>query len=378
MFKSRKGQGWTVDYTISFLLFILATTITVKIFTNTFTGNEFEEVKREAQTISEHLLSKGNPEYWDSSDVVRIGLAESKNRLNPVKIDNFLELNYSSTRNNLGIRHDYAFYFRNRNDTVIGMKDQCVLGSPSVSETKTLESELLPTAYYFKQDSFMSGEMTSLKADFYDGTQEEETNSFYRNLSQYRFVMMENPEISSSGAYTRDEKRKRLERYVRKGGILFLSQNVSLNMTGVGFKNASEYNGNVVEEQDDHLELTNGYNLTDNDQTDRSYTVEDLSADNFTALGEYGSGDAWIARWESGLGRGYYFATIDADYSDDGNDPVDMNTKAGEGAESVVNVTMANCTDIGVDELDSDNIARVERLAIHDSELVKMVVVAWN
>ncbi len=284
-------------------------------------------------------------------------------------------MDYSETRNLLGVREDYAFYFKDQNDSLIGMGEQCVLGSNEISENKNLIKELLPAAYYHNDEDLMSGWMNQLNADTYSADVDSEVNNFFSNLNDYRFVLMENPKLKE-GSLTTAQKKEKLNNYIKNGGILFLTQNVSINVTGVGFTNISDTTAEVVNDEDEYLELANGTSIEDDDTTDASFTVKNIDTNSYTELARYTTADeAFIARWKKGIGKGYYFGTVDATYKEGGSD-INFEDKIGGGAENAVNVTKANCTSKG--DIDSDNVAKTERLAIHDSEIVKMVVLSWT
>lgn len=371
--RSRKAQGWTIDYVVSFLIFTIALILAVKVLTNTFQNTDFDDIVRDSITISEHLLTEGYPSDWNENDVIRIGLTSSKNRLDQGKVNNYLKLNYNVTKTRFGINRDYIFYFENNNNTIIGMGEECALGSDEVLETKVTYKEMRPSAYYYKDESLMAGWMTLIGATYYDGNNDNDVDDFYTNLGNYEFVMMENPELSNGGTISNSAKKSAIQNFVNSGGYLFLSEDVSLNFTGVEFAESIEFNGQVVNDEDEYLILTLGSNLVDNDLLDQSFKVNDISSSSFTVIANYTTDGAWIARWNYGMGTVYYFATINAM-----NGVTNFRDKVGPAARDYVNATKVNCTSINVNGISTENLARTERLVVYDSEIHKMVVVTWS
>ncbi|MFC1648092.1 hypothetical protein ACFL1B_01400 [Nanoarchaeota archaeon] len=374
IYKSRKGQGWVLDFVGSILIFIIAITLAVKIITSVYVS-EFDDVRQSSIMVSEHLLNQGYPYEWNPDNVIRVGLTTSKNRLNKAKLENFKRLNYNVTKRSFGTRYDYTFYFENKNGDYIGMGTECAIGSKSISENKSYYQDIQKSAYYYKDESQMNAWMTSFGADFYDGDVDSDADTFYNNLSSYALVVMENPIITEGGSLLDIQKKTKLEEYVSNGGLLFLSENVSMNITGVGFQITAQHDGEVTEDEDQYLELTMARRMEDNDLSDASWAVVDISSTAYAELAEYDStAEHMIARWWHGSGQVYYFNTFNQVYKAVIDLP--FRDKVGEAVNNAINITTANCTAIGTPS--SDNIAKTERLAIYDSEIVKMVVLSWS
>ncbi len=365
----RDGQAWSIDYTISLLLFILLLPIAVNVLTNEFQSDEFTTLRGEARTVSNHLLSTGDPEYWRTDDVNRIGITNGAGRINPVRLANYDNLTYNETRTLFGTRHDHLVYFTN--GTIRSVGTECALGDPSVGETKSLSQKILPIAYYHTGSSILSSTMNSYDADVYTSQA-----AFFNNLSRYRLLALEDPELAGTDTYTEAELRNKLANYVREGGRVLLTGNVSLNNSRVGFATVDEHDGAVTGNEDDHFQLSTGHNFSDDDTSDTSYTVRDLDAENFTPLASYNNSEAWFARWRHGLGQAYYLATLDSTYTNGGS--VATEEKVDEALQSMVNVTKASCTDIDYDTIETDTMARSERLVIRNGTPLRMVVLAWE
>jgi len=80
MFK--KSQVWTIDL-ISGITIFLAVIIIYFIMTNNVVGNTrvgLQDITYETSTVSETLLSIGDPPGWDSGNVIFIGLTDGDYR----------------------------------------------------------------------------------------------------------------------------------------------------------------------------------------------------------------------------------------------------------------------------------------------------------
>ncbi len=361
----RKGQGWVMDYAVSLLIFALAITLSVKILVNTLTPDDFEKVKAETLSLSSQLLGEGSPRYWNPGEVVIPGLTLN-GRINEAKLKNFLAIPYADSKSLLGLSHDYAFYFQDRNGSLLSVGSECVLGSDQVVENKTLKKKLLSSAYYYKDQSLMAGYMAKLVADFYYGNDEGQDSDFYNALQGYDFLFLENPSL--------DEKYKQaLNSFLRKGGVIFITGNASINLSGVYFNKTNSTTATVT-----LTEGNLGVTLNDTIQrrtTGEAFTVENINATNFTVLATYDDSKPFIAKWMNGLGTAYYFSTLNANYT--GAATLDLTVKAFNGAETYVNVTVAECHSFNLTTKVED-LARIDRVTVRGNDLVRMVVMAWR
>jgi hypothetical protein len=138
--RSRKGQFWISDYSMSLLIFIAAALIAIKIIMGGFSTNTaFVEIKSEASKISEVLLSEGVPPDWNtanSSYIIRLGLLNSSQKLDNDKVIKAMNpnyINYSILRAKLQTKYDFLVIFENAQRDMLEFSNNCTIGSPSVS-----------------------------------------------------------------------------------------------------------------------------------------------------------------------------------------------------------------------------------------------------
>jgi hypothetical protein len=110
-----KAQAWSMDFIASITVFILIFSIVVFSWNYVNTQNAerslFSEMQVSGLDISDILVrSPGNPEDWNESNVLSIGLAYRENVLNETKVDQFVSMNYSLSRILLGLPYS-EFYF---------------------------------------------------------------------------------------------------------------------------------------------------------------------------------------------------------------------------------------------------------------------------
>ncbi len=143
----KKGQVWTADFIIGFMLFIIMMLISVRVLLDIYPTTEDTMVYRDAVHLSDGLLGGGFPENWetDINSVVMPGIAEY-NRINTEKLSKFKDIDYYSTKTLLHITSDYIFFIRN--GTTIINTGQCIYGynlSTDANCTPILSSEYYDT-----------------------------------------------------------------------------------------------------------------------------------------------------------------------------------------------------------------------------------------
>ncbi|MBU0467338.1 MAG: hypothetical protein KJ718_04700 [Nanoarchaeota archaeon] len=109
----KEAQAWGFDLIVGFMIFTVAI-VTFYFFALNFSGQDEEisqELVFEGKLIGESLLSEGSPKNWDPSDVVIIGILDSEGKINETKLQNFLLLDYDTTKELFNIRHDYYINF---------------------------------------------------------------------------------------------------------------------------------------------------------------------------------------------------------------------------------------------------------------------------
>jgi hypothetical protein len=123
----RKAQIWTLDFSISILIFISAMIAVLFAWNYVSSGYQENQELREMQlkvlTISDSLIrTPGLPDDWDSDSVEVIGLAGEENVLDPLKVREFVNMsdaNYSRVKALLDISlYDFYFEVEDLNGTV--------------------------------------------------------------------------------------------------------------------------------------------------------------------------------------------------------------------------------------------------------------------
>ncbi|MBN2458663.1 hypothetical protein JXB28_00100 [Candidatus Woesearchaeota archaeon] len=149
----KKGQVWITDYTMSLLLFILATVIAIKILINAFgTNTAFTELKADTAKISEMLLSEGVPANWDADSVLRPGILEGS-RVSSEKAYAAMNMSYEDIRPKFQTRYDFIAVFKDKDDVIINFTDstgtdtKCVIGSPDVGTAGCSQTDLSSIDY---------------------------------------------------------------------------------------------------------------------------------------------------------------------------------------------------------------------------------------
>jgi hypothetical protein len=115
MFKkklNKKSQVWTIEYILSFIVFIAIILLSVKMIFGVYANDALQNLQKESEFVSQYMLSEGYPDNWDNDTLIRVGLT-TNDRLNDTKLLSFYSLNYSRTKDLMGIKSNYFAYFSN-------------------------------------------------------------------------------------------------------------------------------------------------------------------------------------------------------------------------------------------------------------------------
>lgn len=168
--KSKKSQVWITDIIISLIIFTTAILLSVKI-TNTAFGSDidFENIEKEADYISEILMSEGFPEDWNKSTVIRPGLLDNEKTLDINKLNNFYNLTYSYTKTLFSIRNDYYFFFRDNSLNKTLNITECGFGSEDITINENCSFDLSSLQYedLVKIRRFLVYNATIIEMDIY-------------------------------------------------------------------------------------------------------------------------------------------------------------------------------------------------------------------
>ncbi|RKZ16927.1 hypothetical protein DRQ17_04865 [bacterium] len=128
----KRGQVWSVDFAMSFVIFISITLFAFFMFAyinqHTSEHNEIKDIQYLAVSLSDTLVrSRGLPEAWTPSNVNVIGFVTDcdtfcDNILNKTKVMNFISMDYETIRDLLTTKK-YHFYFdlRYANNSLINV-----------------------------------------------------------------------------------------------------------------------------------------------------------------------------------------------------------------------------------------------------------------
>ncbi|GIU69872.1 MAG: hypothetical protein KatS3mg002_1108 [Candidatus Woesearchaeota archaeon] len=114
---SKKSQVWTIEFILSFIIFVAAMLLSVKSIFNVYTSEDFNEIQRETEFLSQYLLSEGFPYDWNNETVIRIGLTTSK-KLNSTKMIELYNMDYERVKYLFGIRSNFFIYFSNASGNI--------------------------------------------------------------------------------------------------------------------------------------------------------------------------------------------------------------------------------------------------------------------
>jgi len=114
---NKKSQVWTIEFIISFLLFISVVLMSVKLISGIYSNDALRTLQRESEFVSQYLLSEGYPSDWSNATLIRLGLTTNKS-LDAAKLQNLYSLDYLKARDSLGIRSNYFIYFSNSSGNI--------------------------------------------------------------------------------------------------------------------------------------------------------------------------------------------------------------------------------------------------------------------
>ena len=110
-----RAQIWSMDFIASITIFILMFSVVVFSWNYINTQNTerslFSDMQVLGLDVSDIIVRiPGNPEDWNESNVQSIGLATRENVLNETKVEQFISMDYDTTRSLLGLSNK-EFYF---------------------------------------------------------------------------------------------------------------------------------------------------------------------------------------------------------------------------------------------------------------------------
>lgn len=116
--KPKKAQAWGFDLIIAAVIFLVGV-IFLYLYTINYPSGEEEtlqNLQQEGELVADSLLSEGSPVYWNTSNVVRIGLL-TDSKINQTKLDRFNAIPYAQAKSLFRTRNEYYIQIE---ETLIG------------------------------------------------------------------------------------------------------------------------------------------------------------------------------------------------------------------------------------------------------------------
>jgi len=125
---STRAQVWCTDLAVATLVFAMMMISFFRVSTNLQSGSQaINAVGRDAWLISTQLLSSGQPENWDETNVIRPGFADN-NIINQSLIARLANISYEDTRHLLGVDSNFLVFFLNRSGDAVPFAGLCSYG----------------------------------------------------------------------------------------------------------------------------------------------------------------------------------------------------------------------------------------------------------
>ena len=391
---SSKSQAFYGDFIISIFILIIIIIIYFEYMGNLSSQNSdsLSELLAEAKIISSSLTGAGAPANWDADNVARIGFLDAGNKINNAKYFNTNQINYNKTKRLLGTTHDFFLFFENESQHLQNVEGYCGIGSKLVNITYDLKSAYLnecPDPDNQNCEQFLKSFIqTEFKADYYCSKQQECPAGMYiddliNNLNNYDFVVLEHPALSQAKW---NDFQASADSWLLNGGLLFIGGQLpsaqSTNGFGVEFnKKAGQSESDrlsTVIREDEFLVFEVGQNIIFR----QAYYIENESVDdgfvdivrfngtyvNFNDIKNFG--DIAIARWPYGEGKIFFFSDFDVTFFE-GNFVESVKNSAKKWANAV-------CLPINITGLKRQNLVKLDRLVVYNSDILKMVLYVWS
>ena len=141
----KRGQAWSMDIIIAFIIFLTAIIIFF-IYSVNYSG-EVEDILRkltyDGEIIFESILSKGYPSDWITGNVVNLGII-SEGRINETKLERFytyVQNNYSESKGMFNTEYDYYFFLGE--NVTINSQEVEGFGKPGVNKNNIDSANLI-------------------------------------------------------------------------------------------------------------------------------------------------------------------------------------------------------------------------------------------
>ena len=123
----KRGQVFTLDFIIGFVLFLIVIILSIRILLSIPTSEIDVSLNRESVFLTDSIVSQGYPYNWNTSNVIVPGIS-SNNRIDLQKLKYMDNLSYDHTKALYHLSNDYLFFFSNK--TNILDTGKCSYGYP--------------------------------------------------------------------------------------------------------------------------------------------------------------------------------------------------------------------------------------------------------
>ena len=387
--KITKAQIWFTDFVIGILIFSFAL-ISYYTYTTNISKQDtsaMDQLVTDIKTVSTSLTTEGFPSDWNANTVIRIGFTDNSNRIDNTKFDEFNKIDYNKTKKLLGTIYDYFLFFVNESGDVQNVEGYCGTGLGTVNVSLDINA-----AYYYENDDgeqFLKSYMVEEEFDaipYCDGgpkCSDLSFTDFIAEINNYDFVVVEHPAWSTSDFNSFESVANP---WLLGGGILFAGGQLPASNQHEAF--GVEFNKKSGQSESDRLSTVVNedefisFNLADNIIFTQAYYIEDVSIGaNLKDIARFNgswiefddikaNGDISLARWPRGNGKMLFFSDFDADYL-----AGDFQTILEGSANKWAN---AACLPISLTGIDFNNLVKADRMVIHNSKLLKMVLYLWE
>ncbi|OIO63721.1 hypothetical protein COV22_02520 [Candidatus Woesearchaeota archaeon CG10_big_fil_rev_8_21_14_0_10_47_5] len=107
----KRGQNWSFDAILAVSIFIVAVSAFFYMTTVSARSRLVTQLSMDAEVISESIISSHN----QSS----LTFIDSNNKVDKMRLHDFMNRSYESIRDELGIEGDFCIYFEDKNKTLV-------------------------------------------------------------------------------------------------------------------------------------------------------------------------------------------------------------------------------------------------------------------
>ena len=366
---TRRGQAWSIDYTIGLLLFLVTFLTVLAVLSRTvLVKDDFPDMVRASDALSSQLMADGYPASWRTDDVIAAGIL-TENEFSSRKAEQLATIaaaNYGTSKDLLNIQYDYVVTFTDRNGSLLPLLTWCRIGAGT--EQKTIANRTLPAAYFGAGN--LNGTLAAGNATLYDAST---LTALLNNGRAYDLIVLEQPDLAAVPSPYDAQKAQLLTDAVNHGATLLLVGNVNLtelfglNITAInGTSNATRTGVNNT-----LINLTGAatINVT-------GYALKPSGQQRYVSLATLPAADGrdFAAKFEYGDGDVYYLGGLA------GN--VTVNETFLARIQASLNQTLhpatATCTGVTIPSSTAKHVVKVRRLVADHGRIIIMTIMIWE